>query len=85
MAKTIFENKIGEIKDGFPVKDKCEELGVLFGCKEGRCGTCRVEILEGMDYLYPKNEKELAMDLRNNERLMCQCIIRKGAIKIKQF
>ena len=86
MAKIIIENNKNEaiISDGSYVKETCEKLGIIFGCKQGICGTCRVQVLEGINNLSEKNEKEKNMDLSENERLMCQSKIKNGIIKIKQ-
>ena len=46
-----------ELRAG-PIRDAAEELGVPFGCKQGICGTCEVEVLEGQDNLEAKNNKE---------------------------
>lgn len=84
MAQVIIENngKQSHIPNGDFIKDICEELGVPFGCKQGVCGTCLIEVIEGMDNLSEKNERENMMGLRNNERLTCQCQIHKGTVKI---
>ncbi|MEK6873039.1 MAG: 2Fe-2S iron-sulfur cluster binding domain-containing protein [Nanoarchaeota archaeon] len=87
MAKVIIEptGAQGEVNDGDQVRDKCEELGILFGCKQGRCGTCMVEVLEGMENLLEKNEREIAMGLEPNKRLMCQAKLKEGSIRIRQY
>ena len=86
MAKIISENsgKAAEIADGDPIKYICEdELGVMFGCKQGMCGTCRIHIVEGMENLFEKNDRENDMSLDEDERLTCQCKIKTGTIKIR--
>ncbi len=86
MAKIISENsgKEAEIADGSPIKDICEdELGVMFGCKQGICGTCRIHVVEGMGNLFGKNEEENNMRLVDDERLTCQCKIKSGTVKIR--
>ena len=86
MAEIIVENTghKGEITDGDQVKDKCEELGIIFGCKDGLCGTCKVKVIEGMENLSEKNEKEVDFGLEDNERLMCQAKIKHGTVKVDQ-
>ena len=84
MAIIKTEDKQIELPDDSSVKETCKELGIVFGCEDGRCGTCTTNVLEGMENLLPKNEKEQDMDLDNNERLMCQCKIKSGEIKINQ-
>jgi len=87
MAKIIVVHtgKEGEVLDNEQIKDKAEELGIIFGCKQGRCGTCRSTVLEGMENLFEKNDREINMGLEGNERLICQCKIKSGVVKIKQF
>ena len=77
------EKKEVKDNDNFDLIDKSEELGVAFGCQDGRCGSCRVEVIEGMDNLTPKtqNEKDLLGDNKIH-RLMCQCNIKEGIVKI---
>ncbi len=86
MAKLIFEDtgEEHEVKEESEITQKCEEAGVPFACTEGVCGTCVVEITEGMDNLSEFNEAESDFlgDL-DCERLACQCKIKKGIVKIK--
>ena len=52
----------------------------------GTCGTCRIEILHGIESFFPPNniEKEMIEDrnMKEFERLACQSHCR-GSIKIK--
>ena len=72
-----------ELPDDSPVIDAAEQLGVPFGCRQGMCGTCKTEVLEGMENLCEKNDRENDMDLQPNQRLMCQSKIKKGTVKIR--
>ncbi|MAF36128.1 ferredoxin [archaeon] len=73
-----------EFQDGGSTQPAAEELGTPFGCKHGMCGTCRVEVLEGMEKLGERNDQEKAMGLEDsNFRLMCQCSIKEGTVKIR--
>lgn len=86
MANLISNNGKKEVKDNdnFDLMDKSEELGVAFGCQDGRCGSCRVEVVEGMDNLTSRTENEkdiLGEDDKN--RLLCQCKIKEGVVKIR--
>ena len=49
MAKIIFndEDEV-ELSDGERIKDVCEEAGIPFACEEGICGTCVIEVQEGV-------------------------------------
>jgi len=85
MAKIILENnkKEAQIPNGNQIKDTCELLGVPFGCKQGICGTCIIEVAEGMINLEVKNEREEEKGLFPNQRLACQCVIKGGTLRIK--
>ena len=72
-----------EVNDGASVIEACEELGVPFGCTNGVCGTCRVEIVSGSEHLNDQTEAEEAMGLEGKERLMCQCTIKEGTVEIR--
>lgn len=58
------------------------ELGVLFGCHSGVCGKCATTVLSGLDNLSAPTEEELAMGMDPTRRLMCQCLINKGTMKL---
>ena len=83
MATVVVNGKSGEVPDGDQLFPWVEELGVPFGCTEGKCGTCLSEIEEGMENLSPKNEKEHELATGDNERLCCQSKILHGTVKIK--
>lgn len=85
MAKIIVEpgKKDIFVDDGDEIKNKVEELGIPFGCRQGRCGTCRSVIIEGMENLFEKNDREIEMGLEENERLCCQVKIKHGTVRIK--
>lgn len=86
MAKIIFEDTQDEfnLPDGSPIAEACEEAGVPFACTEGVCGTCVVEVIEGMENLSEFNQAEADfLGELNQERLACQCQIKCGIIKLK--
>lgn len=88
MATLIFKDteQEVEVEDGAPIKEACEQAGVIFGCEDGYCGTCRLQIGEGSENLMPKNKNE--MDLTGNDpkrRLACQCKIDSGFIEITNY
>lgn len=83
MAKIISESGEIELPDDSPIKEACEELGVPFGCKEGICGTCYIEIVEGMENLSQLTAAERDMAVEEGFRLACQCRIKKGIVRIK--
>jgi len=85
MAKLIFEHQDEEkeIEDGESIIQACEEAGVPFACTEGVCGTCVIEVSEGMENLSPFTQEESDfLGDQNKERLACQCKIRGGCVKI---
>ena len=58
------------------------DLGVLFGCHRGVCGKCATNVLSGMNNLSAPTEEEKTMGLEPGRRLMCQCHIVKGTVKL---
>lgn len=85
MAKLIFEDGDEvEIADGSEIQQACEEQGVPFACTEGVCGTCVIEVDEGMDNLseFTEAEEDFLGEL-DTERLACQCKINQGCVKVK--
>jgi len=85
MAEIIFNNQGSEtIADGSPIKSFCEENGVPFACEEGICGTCIIEVVDGMENLSEFTQEEIDfLGEQNRERLACQCKINGGCVKIK--
>ncbi|MBS3136442.1 (2Fe-2S)-binding protein [Candidatus Woesearchaeota archaeon] len=83
MAKIIVEGQGKEVPDGGQIKEAAKELGVIFGCEDGLCGTCMVEVDEGQDNLSELTEAEKNMGVDGKNRLACQCRIKSGAVKLK--
>lgn len=86
MAKLIFEdtNEEFELPDGSPIAEACEQAGVPFACTEGVCGTCVIEVTEGISQLSPFTEAESDfLGEPDKERLACQCKIQGGFVKVK--
>lgn len=85
MAKLILEptGEEKELDDGSPIASCCEEAGVPFACTEGICGTCVIEVKEGVENLSDFTQEELDfLGEPGTERLACQCKIRSGSVKI---
>ncbi|MDR2539561.1 MAG: (2Fe-2S)-binding protein [Chlamydiales bacterium] len=86
MAKLLFENTNEEktLEEGSPIQEACEDAGVPFACTEGVCGTCVIEVTEGMENLseFTQEEQDFLGELCC-ERLACQCKIISGSVKIK--
>ncbi len=86
MGKLVFEHSGEEkiVPDGDSIISACEEAGVPFCCTEGVCGTCFIEVLEGMENLSPfTQEEEDFMGEQGTERLACQCKLSSGMVKVK--
>lgn len=86
MGKLIFEHsqEEQEIADGDSIATPCEEAGVPFACTEGICGTCVIEVVEGMENLNPMTQEEVDfLGGPCHERLACQCRLLRGDVKIK--
>ncbi len=85
MPKLIFTNteEEKELPEDSPLIEACEETGVPFACTEGVCGTCVIEVQEGMENLseFTQEERDFLGDM-NKERLACQCKILRGCVKI---
>ena len=85
MGKLIFEEtgEEFEINDGDSISEVCEEGGVPFACTEGVCGTCVIEVKEGMENLseFTQEEEEFLGEMEQ-ERLACQCKLKGGCVKI---
>ena len=72
-----------EVPDGEDIAEACEDAGVPFACTEGVCGTCVIEVVEGMENLskFTQEEEDFLGDMEN-ERLACQCKLKGGCVKI---
>ena len=86
MAKLVFEGtgEERELEEDSPIAEVCEEAGIPFACTEGVCGTCVVEVSEGMENLsaFTQEEEDFLGEL-DFERLACQCQIKSGRVIIK--
>ncbi len=85
MAKLIVEDSSEEfeIPDDGLIAEACESAGIPFACTEGVCGTCVIEVKEGMENLseFTQEEEDFLGDL-DTERLACQCKIKSGTVKV---
>jgi len=82
MAIIKVGEKQAEVNDGTALIDKCEEMDVSFGCREGICSTCEIKIISGMENLIPLTDNEKDFELEDGHRLTCQCVIEKGKVEL---
>ena len=84
MGKLIYvKTKISkDVKDGDKIKNAAEEMGVLFGCEDGICGTCMIDVVSGENNLSELTQPEKDLERDRKQRLACQCKIKKGDVVI---
>ena len=80
MAKLVLNGEEIDVPENEKVVDQIEEAGVPIGCSNGVCGTCEVEVLEGMENLNEMTEEEEDLGMEGNKRLGCQCMIKNGSV-----
>ncbi|MEK6981288.1 MAG: 2Fe-2S iron-sulfur cluster-binding protein [Candidatus Micrarchaeota archaeon] len=89
MAKVVVKTSSEEVEvaDGTILAELDGKCSVLYGCKSGTCGSCMVKVTKGMENLEAPNEIEKSglevFANSPNQRLMCQCKIKKGEIEIE--
>jgi ferredoxin len=63
------------------------DAGIPFGCREGECATCIIEVLEGAEHLPAVNENEeitlMPDEVERGVRLACQLTLQSGTIRIR--
>lgn len=63
------------------------DTNIMFGCREGSCATCMIEVLEGPENLNPPTDAEkttlMPEELKGNIRLACQCRVVGGRISVQ--
>ena len=95
MAKIFFEDSEEEydLPDDAPIAEICEQAGVPFACTEGVCGTCVIEVTEGMENLSDFNQaesdffrrvrsREARLPVQNQKRLCENKILRAYGTEI---
>ena len=75
MAKLTLNGEELDVPENEKFVDQIEEAGVPIGCSNGVCGTCEVEVLEGMANLNEVTEEEEDLGMEGNKRLGCQCMV----------
>jgi len=82
LAKLIINDEEINIDDGSKIVDTIEEAGIPIGCSNGVCGTCEIEVTEGMANFNELSEAEEDLGMEGNKRLGCQCEISSGTVKL---
>ncbi len=82
MATLNLNDEEIDIPDGENICDYIEEAGVPIGCSNGVCGTCEIDVLEGMENLSEKTPEEDDLGMEGTNRLGCQCQIISGNVKV---
>jgi len=84
MGKLIYvKTKISkDVKDGDKIKNAAEEMGVLFGCEDGICGTCMIDVVKGEKNLSDITQPEKDLERDEKHRLACQCKMKRGEVVI---
>jgi ferredoxin len=59
-----------------------------FSCRSASCGTCRIDVLEGIELLEPPDDEELDVldifgDKPDERRLACQARVRGGEGRVR--
>ena len=89
MAKVKVKNTGEEVDvpDGAQLDVLDGQASILFACKSATCGSCMVKVNKGAENLEEPNEDEKiglqAFSNAPNQRLMCQCKIKKGEIEVE--
>ncbi len=83
MAKIVCAGKEIEVADGASIKEAGKELGVPFGCENGVCGTCQLEVVSGSENLLALNELEEDMGMDAQHRLCCQAKVKEGSVEVR--
>ena len=72
-----------EVKDGADLRTACEKFGLVIVCKDGLCGSCMVNIVEGERNLSKMTPQEINFFGGNKKnRLGCQCKIKRGKVVV---
>jgi ferredoxin len=74
-----------DLPDGGELRDACDEAAapVPFSCRSTSCGTCRIDVLEGIDLLDDVGEDERGVltvfgDDPRKRRLACTAKVKAG-------
>ena len=80
---------VSDEPSGGRLVDICDdtEAAVPFSCRGASCGTCRIEVLEGAEFLEPPdtNEREILALFADppSRRLACVVRVRAGSGRVR--
>ena len=81
------DSKTVDVPDGSLLVELDGKCSILFACRVGSCGSCKVKVVEGAGNIEPPNEVEQAglsvFSTDPSERLMCVCRIKSGKITVE--
>jgi len=85
------EERSVEVPEGGPLVDVCDEslAPVPFSCRSATCGTCRIEVVQGLELFEPRgSEEEELLDILGDPpsvRLACQAQLKKtdGLVRLR--
>ena len=89
MAEVEIKNdaKTVKVPDNSLLVELDGKCSILFACKSGSCGSCKVKVLGWMENLEPPNDVEQAglatFGTDPNDRLPCVCKIKKGKVVVE--
>jgi ferredoxin len=97
MVHVVFESSESptvevDAPPGARLVDLCDERNapVPFSCRSASCGTCRIDVLEGVDLLEAPRDEELDIldifgDDPKRRRLACQAQVgpREGRLRVR--
>ncbi len=84
MAKIVLDGQELEVKLHEPINEPCEQMGVAFGCQDGVCQVCRVDVLSGEEHLSELSPAEKEAGLDKKTRLCCQVrLVSEGTVVFK--
>lgn len=93
MATVFFagdDNFEATCNDGDRLQDVIDKAGadIMFGCREGSCATCMIQVTDGMGNLNAPTEAEqttlLPEELEQGVRLACQCRVQSGKVTVER-
>lgn len=73
-----------DVPEGGPLVDLCDrhEAPVPFSCRSASCGTCRIDVLQGLECLAPAEDEEVDVLAifadPPSRRLACQAQLKPG-------